>query len=110
VIAVHVLASQANRAGGADIYTRELAVRLPARGFRTTLLCLEADDEVRAACDTRIVDRGRTNEWPVLWRLSPVLQVASVKKSMRTLRLDPPDVVLGMAHQLISAHASVFGR
>ena len=108
-LAVHILSSRANQAGGADIYTSQLVKRLPERGYAVTLICHEADDAIRSSCRVVVVDRGSSNETGLIWRFSPVLQLPSVERSLRRRGLDPPDVVLGMAHQIMWAHQRCFG-
>jgi glycosyltransferase involved in cell wall biosynthesis len=110
VTTVHILASRADRSGGADVYTSELVKRLPSRGYDVTLLCHGADAETANACRVLTVGRGRSHALPLLWRFSPLLQLASVNHSMRQLEISRPDVVIGMAHQLIWAHNRRFGR
>ena len=80
--AVHILASGANRSGGAEVYTSELIKRLPTRGFDVTLFCPDhkVDEEFLRVCRVVNVSRGRSNDLPLAWRLSPALQLVSVSR------------------------------
>jgi glycosyltransferase involved in cell wall biosynthesis len=106
---VDVLASRADRFGGADVYTSELVRRLADRGYDVTLYCHHADAAAHAACRVVTVDRGHFDKVPMLWRAAPVLQLWAVYRSMRTQASRRPDVVIGMAHQIIWAHRRIFG-
>lgn len=110
MISVHVLTSRVNRAGGADIYTSELLARLPGKGLSVTAICHEASADAREWCPIIEVGRGAWTSTPIAWRLSPVLQLASIKADLTRRALRPPDVVIGMAHQIIWAHRAVFGH
>ncbi len=48
--AIHVLAIEANRSGGAGVYTTELVRRLAARGHRLTLVGYEATADLDQVC------------------------------------------------------------
>lgn len=109
MIDVHVLASRVNRAGGADVYTCELLSRLPSHGFNVTVICHDADVGAVPSCRVLAVDRGRSNDLPLVWRVSPLLQLTAIEKNLRRLGLQRPAVVLGMAHQIIWAHRRVWG-
>jgi len=110
VISVHVLASRSDRSGGADVYTSELVRRLSTRGYDVTLFCHESDDATKRAVKVVEVDRGESNRLPLVWRIAPILQLAAVSKSVRHSKASRPDVVIGMAHQIIWAHARHYGR
>jgi glycosyltransferase involved in cell wall biosynthesis len=109
--AVHVLASGANRSGGAEVYTSELLKRLPSRGLDITLFCLQnqVDQELQRVCRVVKISPGKSNDLPVVWRFSPALQLASLGRAMRTHVRPAPRVVIGMGPQLIWAHRRVYG-
>lgn len=44
---IHILALNANRQGGAGVYTRSFIRALATRGHTITLICHKASDEVK---------------------------------------------------------------
>src|SRR5581483_9143428 len=108
---VHVIALQASRAGGAEVYTVGLVRTLAARGHRVTLICHECDVDFSGDgpnVAVRIVPRPAYDQLPMLWRLRPLLLMRSALRELRRLRLDFPDVVIGSAQQLTWAHGRLF--
>lgn len=84
----------ANRSGGADAYTEDLAVGLAARGHAVTVLCHDASPRVEAVCDVVRVPKPNFAAWPGVWRVAPVLAWAAWDRRLRTVRLPRPDAIV----------------
>lgn len=108
---IHVLASHATRAGGADIYTRRLVLGLTDRGWQVVLFCHTADPDVRSSCEVIELSRGQWHAVPWAWRFSSLLQLLSIYRSMRSAAVStPPAAVIGSAHQILWAHRRLYGN
>lgn len=105
---VRVLAVEANRSGGAAVYTEELVRQLATRGYRLSLVCFEADRGLSEWAEVRRIPRPEFGHLPLAWRLSGLFQQRACDRAMDRLDLDRPDIVIGSAQQLIRSHARRF--
>lgn len=99
---------EANRSGGAAVYTGELAARLAARGHRVTLICHAADADLQQVCEVIHVARPAPSRMPLAWRVMRPMQQRFHDRAIEALELASPDVVLGGALPLLRAHARRF--
>jgi glycosyltransferase involved in cell wall biosynthesis len=84
----------ANRAGGADAYTEDLALGLMARGHAVTVLCHDASARVDAACAVVRVPKPDFTGWPAVWRVAPLLAWAEWERTLPGVRVPRPDAVV----------------
>jgi glycosyltransferase involved in cell wall biosynthesis len=106
---IHIMADRADRSGGAGVYTAELVRRLGSCGHRVTLVCYEAEADLREWCDIcRLAPP--TLSLPIVWRASSVLQAASCTRAVRKLNLDEPDLAIGSNLPLTWAHGRLFAN
>lgn len=104
---IHILAMDANRSGGAGVYTRDLA-RYLSREHDISVICHEASPELDGFCTVYRILRRNFADWPILWRASAALQLRSYSVAMNALPLAAPDLVIGSAQLLTWAHARRF--
>ena len=84
----------ANRSGGADSYTEDLALGLTARGHDVTVLCHDASPKVDGACEVVRVPKPAFAAWPAVWRVAPVLAWAEWERRLLGVRLRRPAAVV----------------
>jgi glycosyltransferase involved in cell wall biosynthesis len=84
----------ADRSGGADVYTENLAVGLAARGHRVTVACYGASPRVEACCRVVRVPRPEHRNRPVVWRLAPALVGPHWHWHLGRVRGPMPDVIV----------------
>jgi glycosyltransferase involved in cell wall biosynthesis len=101
---IHVLAHDADRQGGANVYTVELVTRLARAGHDVTLLCYAASGLPEGVCTVCQLHRPGVRLLPVLWRLSPALEYLSASAKVRALKLAAPDVVIVCNELFAPAH------
>ena len=70
IVRVCIIAAYANRAGGADVYTEELAVGLARRGCEVALVVHGASKRAAEHCDVFLADLPKFSQWRLLWRLA----------------------------------------
>src|SRR5437879_5813921 len=102
---IHILAVEANRSGGAGVYTAQLARRLAERQHRVALICYDSEPELEAVCEVQRLPRPGFGQWPVVWRLDSLLQQRACNRNLAALRLGEPDCIIGSAQQLTWPHA-----
>ena len=73
----------ANRNGGSDVYTEDLAVGLADRGHLVTVVCHDASPQVERTCQVVRFPRSDFARWPMAWRFGPLLQWADCDAGWR---------------------------
>ncbi len=84
----------ANRSGGADSYTHDLALRLAGRGHRVSVACIAATPELADCVQLLPLRRPESVRYPLIWRFEALVQRASVAYQMAWLPAVRPDIVL----------------
>jgi glycosyltransferase involved in cell wall biosynthesis len=98
---VHIVATRADRFGGAEVYTTGLARALAALGHDVTIICHEpGPDEDRPYAVATIPRREFAG--PVVWRFAHWARWLAYRGPVQSLPLEPPDVIVAMAHLLSS--------
>jgi glycosyltransferase involved in cell wall biosynthesis len=110
VLEIHVLAMRANRSGGADVYTADLVRRLAERGHHITLVCYEADAALAEVCTVHLIRRRKYEDVQLAWRFAPLLYLLDFARSINSISMADPDVIVGSATQLTWMHARRFPR
>src|SRR5260370_39125035 len=101
---IRILALEARRSGGAATYSAELVRQLASRGHRVCLICHEAEAELEKASDIHRLPPSKAGQLSWAWRLAVLLRQRDYNRAIRALPLVPPDLVIVIAQQLISAH------
>jgi glycosyltransferase involved in cell wall biosynthesis len=91
---VCLLAAMACRAGGADVYTEELALGLVRRGHEVTLICQKASERVQQHCETHVAVLPDYDRWRAVWRLAPYFRWRFWQRFISELKLSTPDVAI----------------
>lgn len=91
---IHLVCALACRAGGADVYTEELAVGLAERGHQITVICHGASNRVQIACETFVASLPLYDEWSAVWRIAPWLRWKFWQRYLSRVRLVVPDVII----------------
>ena len=89
-----LVSALASRAGGADVYTEELALGLANRGHSITVVCHGASECVKQACETAIAELPDYDAWRGLWRIAPWLRWRFWQKYLATSTIATPDVMI----------------
>jgi glycosyltransferase involved in cell wall biosynthesis len=98
---VHIVATRADRFGGAEVYTTGLARSLAALGHDVTIICHEpGPDENRPYAVATVARREFAG--PVVWRFAHWARWLAYRSPVLKLPLAPPDVIVAMAHLLSS--------
>lgn len=84
----------ADRSGGADVYSEQLAIGLAERGHTITVVCYDASPAVDAVCHVVRVARPDHLNWPVLWRFAPALVALHWMRVVRRIDEPTPDVIV----------------
>jgi len=84
----------ANRSGGAESYTHDLALRLAARGHRVTVACVAATPELAERVRLLPLHKPQPRRLPLVWRLEALTQSASVIYQIGQLPEVRPDIVI----------------
>jgi len=82
----------ANRRGGADVYTRFLALSLAQAGHEVHFLGYEADADVTAAVQVHPLQKPEIRGWR--WRLAARIQAKSMARQLGVVNLPVPDVII----------------
>lgn len=84
----------ANRSGGADVYSENLALGLAARGYRVTVLCYDASDQVDQQCRVIRFPRPDYSRWPLVWRFAPALLEFYWTRNLARISGYKPDTII----------------
>ncbi len=87
------------------MYTAELVRQLAARGHHLTLVCHEAAPELAGVSQVYHLPRSGFAQRPLAWRVAPLFQLGLCLRTLRSLPLTEPDIVIGSSQQLTWAHA-----
>lgn len=91
---VQIAAALACRAGGADVYTEQLALGLADRGHSVTVICHGASQQVRERCLTLVADLPDHDSLPVAWRIAPWLRKRFWARFIARANTPRPDVIV----------------
>ena len=105
---IRILAGLLDRRAGSQLYHKELACRLAARGHRVSVVCFGAVPEVQACADVFEVLRKPYHEIRFCWRFASLLQYRHCGRQLAGLKLPPADVVIGGEHLVLKAHREMF--
>jgi glycosyltransferase involved in cell wall biosynthesis len=98
---VHIVATRADRFGGAEIYTTGLARCLAGLGHDVTIICHEPGPDENLPYAVATIPR-REFAGPVVWRFAHWARWLAYRGPVVSLPLQPPDVIVAMAHLLSS--------
>ncbi|HTU91477.1 MAG TPA: glycosyltransferase family 4 protein [Gemmataceae bacterium] len=99
---LHLLVRGANRSGGAEVYSAELAARLAHSGHDVTLVCFSADDLLESVCSVCRLREPEFHSLPLLWRFGKALEWLAIARQIAALRLPPPELILA-SHELYAS-------
>ena len=102
---VRVLAMEANRSGGAAVYTAELIRQLAGRGHHLSLICFRASPDLFDIAKVWQLARFEFGTIPLAWRLSGWFEKFACDHFVDRLDLDAPDILIGSSQQLLRSHA-----
>lgn len=84
----------ANRQGGADVYTENLALKLSNIGHNINIICFDASINVSTTCRITKVLAPNHKHWPLLWRITPILTESYWRSCILKLNVPTPEVVI----------------
>jgi glycosyltransferase involved in cell wall biosynthesis len=105
---IHILALDATRQGGAGVYTARFAKELAQRGHSVTLICHEANDELKNLITVHEIARTVSGRPFGLWRFSSFLQLGSYRNMMKKLKLSKPQIVFGSAQPIVWSYYKLY--
>jgi hypothetical protein len=105
---IYVVALDASRAGGADVYTSQLVRELSGRGYSVTLVCHEADFETDTICTVQRLARPSFHNVPIGWRISPLYDLYFYRNMVYRLCPEKPMLIIASAQYLAWAFCKLF--
>lgn len=91
---IMIIAWYADRRGGADVYTENMAMGLAERGHDVTLVSYEASEEVKLRCKHIQVRRPDYSRWKIVWRFDAWLLKRYWTRQLAVLSAKDPDVIV----------------
>lgn len=78
------------------------------RGFRISIVCFGASDDLFKYCDILELKKSRLCDWPFFWKFGYWLDYICYNKQISNANLETPDIVVGGEHLLLKSHHHKF--